>query len=124
MEQAELQASQLKERESALQVHEQALAARVAELAKAEDGLDRRDAETESSVERLELDRAALERERREIESVRAEEMASVEERRRQIEAELVVERDRLREREQEFCFDLTPPFLNRGHLLPTVLRR
>ena len=102
MEQAELQASQLKERENAIQVYEEALAARAAELARAEDGLDRRNAEIESSAGLLETDREALQRERDEIESVRAAEMAAVEEQRRENDAELAAERDRLREREQE----------------------
>jgi chromosome segregation ATPase len=98
MAQAEAQQVEVRRREELLHTHEQALAARSAELSRAEDELDRRRREQEALDRDLTAESETLDAKRAEFESTLESERASLEAACKQAESEFAAERGKLRE--------------------------
>ena len=102
MAQAEAQQAEVRRREELLHTHEQALAARAAELSRAEDELTRRRREQEALDRDLAAEAETLDAKRAEFEAALESERASLEAACKKAESEFAAERASLREQARD----------------------
>jgi chromosome segregation ATPase len=102
MRQAEERERALRQKEESLRAHEEALSACAAEVAEAQQELDRRSRAMEAKVQELERQAEQVHHQREEVEELAARQHSAMDEVRSIAGADLAEERIKLRQREQE----------------------